>query len=445
MLLGRAVPIAQCMKAKVPAFMKQVGSSHSLGKLRDRAGADPDEWPMDLRVREYPPTLRVAPSAPILTGVPVAADPGEIIEAAFVKLAADPGALFEGPVLDAFRTVSAPDYARYRQRAKASGKVSIAELDNLTQSEDAPADSASARLIALAKKHCRLYHDADGLGIAIIDGDHHREVWMVREAGFTSWLSAMYFKDFKEGVPPASLKSAVGTIEAIGVHDGEQVEVHVRCAKHGDAYYIDLCDASWRAVKVDKSGYKVKARPPVLFTRNANMRPLPVPATGAELDVLWKYANVQEKQRPLVIAWALESMRPDTPFPVLEIVGEQGSAKSTSQRILRDLIDPNKVALRGAPKTTEDICVAAAGSWIVSYENLSVLTPNQQDTLCMLSTGGGYGTRKFRTNGEEYILEAKRPVMLNGIAEVVTRADLIQRTDTDRCAVHSYGRTTGRC
>ena len=51
-----------------------------------------------------------------------------------------------------------------------------------------------------------------------------------------------------------------------------------------------------------------------------------------------------------------------------------------------------------------------------------------QDALCTVSTGGGYATRKFYTNGEEHVLETKRPVMLNGIGGIATRPDLIERT-----------------
>ncbi|WP_298225230.1 hypothetical protein, partial [Acidocella sp.] len=99
----------------------------------------------------------------------------------------------------------------------------------------------------------------------------------------------------------------------------------------------------------------------------------------------------------------------DTPFPVLELVGEQGSAKSTTQSVLRSLVDPNKVMLRGRPKTVEDIFVAARNNWLVSYENLSGLTAEQQDAFCTLSTGGGFASRQLYTNGEEHVMETKRP------------------------------------
>jgi hypothetical protein len=360
------------------------------------------------------------------------ADPAQVIEAALVALALDPGAILEEAVVDALRTVRAEDpaeFTRYRARAKKiNNQFRLADLDRLIGQDGATDDNTMTRLIALARAKCQLHHDADGRGVAVIERDERREVWMVTATGFTEWLRAEYFNQYEAGVPEAALTSAISTIEAIGVHRGDQVEVQVRCAKKGDAYYIDLCDASWRAVKVDASGYEVLDRSPVLFTRNDKMRPLPVPQLGGNIDAIWKYVNVPAHQRPLVIAWLLDSMRPDTAFPVLEFVGEQGSAKSTSQRHLRDLVDPNKVALRGKPKATEDIFVAAANNWVVSYENLSYVPNDEQDALCTLSTGGGFATRLFYTNGEEHVLETKRPVMLNGIAGIVTRPDLIERT-----------------
>jgi len=64
--------IRQCKAAKVPVFMKQVGSNSGVGgplsrhggvvlsatikraHLKSRKGGDPAEWPIDLRIREYP-------------------------------------------------------------------------------------------------------------------------------------------------------------------------------------------------------------------------------------------------------------------------------------------------------------------------------------------------------------------------------------------------------
>ncbi|WP_222423797.1 hypothetical protein, partial [Lysobacter antibioticus] len=170
---------------------------------------------------------------------------------------------------------------------------------------------------------------------------------------------------------------------------------------------------------------------PVLFIRTPAMRALPIPNPhlwdGRDLDRLWDHINISAEDRLLVLTWLLDCLRPETPFPALELVGEQGSAKSTTQSMLRDLIDPNKVPLRGRPKTVEDIFVAAANNWLVSYENLSSLTAEQQDALCTLATGGGFAARQLFTNGEEHVLQTKRPVVMNGISVIATRPDLIDR------------------
>jgi len=362
------------------------------------------------------------------------AGPLPLVEEAVARLKTDAGALFEPAVIEALRELRASDmpaYVRLRAQAKRNYPgLPLRELDKalgtLTPRADAsPLDG----LVSLARQECELHHDSDRRAVAIVERGTHREVWPVDSAGFADYLRSAYWRAHGAGLPETTIKAALATLSAAGIHDGQQVPVHRRAAVWRDGYMIDLGDQDWRAIHVSPYGWELVSRPPVLFTRTTAMRPLPEPQReGADLGLLWRHVNVPPASRLFVLAWLLECFRPETPFPVLELVGEQGSAKSTTQSVLRSLVDPNKVMLRGAPKSEEDIYVASANNWLVSYENLSGLTARQQDVLCTLATGGGAGGRQLYTNSEEHVIETKRPVVLNGIAVVATRPDLIDRT-----------------
>ena len=49
------------------------------------------------------------------------------------------------------------------------------------------------------------------------------------------------------------------------------------------------------------------------------------------------------------------------------------------------------------------------------------------DTLCRLTSGGAFSTRRLFTDQDEILFAAARPIILNGIEEVITRPDLADR------------------
>ncbi len=160
-----------------------------------------------------------------------------------------------------------------------------------------------------------------------------------------------------------------------------------------------------------------------------------VPTHGGSMAPLWKIANIPEKLRLVVVAWLIDAMRPETPYPGLEFVGEQGSGKSTAAEALRRVLDPSSCNLRGAPKTVEDIFVTAGQNHLVAFENVSHLAGPMQDALAILSTGGGYSKRQLYTNDEEHIINVRRPWMVNGISIAVTQQDLVDRVISVECPV----------
>jgi hypothetical protein len=276
-----------------------------------------------------------------------------------------------------------------------------------------------------------LFRDLDGetsyATLTLEDG--HEETWKLRSKGFKSWLVARFLHS--EGTVPGrqGLHDALDVLEARARFDGTTEPVYVRVAPGpGDTIVIDLCDAGWNTVSIAADGWTVTSAAPAKFRRSRGMLALPVPTRGGTLARLRDFVNVRDvDDLMLVIGWLLAAFRPDGPYPVLGITGEQGSAKSTLAELLRGLVDPNVAPLRSEPRGVRDLMITAANSWVINLNNVSHLQAWLSDDLCRLSTGGGFATRELYTDEDEKLFAAKRPVILNGIEGIATRPDLIDR------------------
>jgi len=182
-------------------------------------------------------------------------------------------------------------------------------------------------------------------------------------------------------------------------------------------------------VEIDSDGWRVVDEPPVRFRRAAGMRALPTPVPGGSIETLRRFLNVQsDNDFVLAVAWVLAALRNIKPYPMLALSGEQGSDKSTFSAVLRALIDPKAAPLRALPQEDRDLFIAANNGHILAFDNLSGLPAGISDTLCRIATGGGFAVRQLYTDQDEVLFDAARPVILNGIEDIVTRTDLADRT-----------------
>jgi hypothetical protein len=321
------------------------------------------------------------------------------------------------------------EYQAWRAEIKsACSKINVGTLDKFISPSGGDGDGSQATELAdLAASRCELWHDGDGNGFASLERDGHREHWRVDSTGFRDWLSWLAHSEMGTAPSAETVKSACNALAGQAKFDGDEHEPRRRVGKDSSGYWLDVGDDQWRAILITATGWRIMNDPPVRFIRTKATRALPEPVSGGSVDVLWNLVNVPKQERLLVLTWILECFRPDTPYALLELTGEQGAAKSTAQRTFRRFVDPNQVELRGKPKTVEDIYVSASNSHLLSYENLSGLSNDQSDALCTCCTGGGYAARQLYTNGEESTLTAHCPVALNGISPVVLRPDLLDR------------------
>jgi hypothetical protein len=157
------------------------------------------------------------------------------------------------------------------------------------------------------------------------------------------------------------------------------------------------------------------------------MLPLPVPER-ASIEALWSFLNLPSRNEfVLIVAWLLAALRPCGPYPLLAVSGEQGSAKTILSKLLKALIDPNAAPVRALSREERELMIAANNGHVLAFDNLSGLPPWLSDALCRLATGGSFAVRQLYTDDEEVLFEAARPILINGIEEVIGRPDLGDR------------------
>ncbi len=263
----------------------------------------------------------------------------------------------------------------------------------------------------------------------VTTGDGHtRATWPIPSPGLRTWLARQLVTI--TGVPPASrhLDQLMRRLQMWAGVSGLVQSVFVRVGDADEAVYVDLANAAGEVVRVTSDGWRITADHPVRFRRPAGMQALPRPVPGGTLEELRSFVNVAtDADWQLLVCWLIAAVQPRGPYPALILQGEQGTAKSTTARVLRALLDPAAAPLRTAPQSERDLLISADQSWVPVFDNLSKLAPWLADGLCRIATGGGFATRRLYTNAEQLLIDVTRPVILTAIDDLVTRFDLVDR------------------
>ncbi|PEN10366.1 hypothetical protein CRI94_17260 [Longibacter salinarum] len=318
------------------------------------------------------------------------------------------------------------------QPSQGDGTTSEPEL---TVQEVEPSNETQAETLLRLAEPAELWRTPQGEMFATYPVGDRRETSPIRVGSFRQWLRLRFYKE--EGKPPGSqaLQDAVDVLSAAAEFEGDVQEAHLRIAGHErqeQRIYVDLGSNGWEAVEITPEGWSFTKKPHARFRRVRSMKALPRPTPANNpveaLNRLRQHVRTKsENDFALLLAWLVQSLRPHGPYPVLALTGEQGSGKTTTQKMLRSIVDPSNVPTRTAPRKEEDLIVAAENAWVLAFDNLSGIPAWLSDALCRLATGGGFGTRKLYTGREEEVFYHERPMILNGIEDLTARPDLADR------------------
>jgi hypothetical protein len=288
--------------------------------------------------------------------------------------------------------------------------------------------SQSNQILHLADD-IELFHTSDRTAFASIEVGEHKEIHPVNSKSFRDFLSYEFYQEDGKAPSSQALQDAINSLSGKAKFEGATQDVHIRLASFNGKIYLDLCNDEWQILEIDADGCRVieAMDAPVRFRRTKAMQALPIPIEDGDISKLKGFLNVDEKNFTLILAWLVNCFRPDYPFPILLISGEQGTAKSTASKVCRELVDPSIAPFRSAPRDERDLIIAATNAWICAFDNLSIVPNSLSDGFCRISTGGSLATRTLYSDDEETIFTAKRPIILNGIGDIASRSDLLDR------------------
>jgi hypothetical protein len=93
--------------------------------------------------------------------------------------------------------------------------------------------------------------------------------------------------------------------------------------------------------------------------------------------------------------------------------------------MVKALVDPNVAPVRALLRDERELMISANNGYLLAFDNL--LPGWLSDALCRLASGGSFAVRQLYTDDDEVLFQAARPLLVNGIEDIVSRADLADR------------------
>jgi hypothetical protein len=297
--------------------------------------------------------------------------------------------------------------------------------------------AAATQLVQAAEKAgIAAFLSADDTAYLRVPVNGHTNYYRLNDRAAKEALIDCRIRTGGEGAraPSASaIADALAALSAQARFSGERREVYVRVAPlpSGEGVAIDLGRGDGATVLISAEGREVTIDSPVAFRRPTGMLPLPLPerSSSSLCDLLRPFINTEsDSDLALLATLMVDGLCPVGPYALTVLTGPQGSAKSTTSRVIKAILDPHTADLRAAPRDDRAVAIAASNSWLLAFDNQSGVRPWFSDILCGIVTGTAIPQRSLYTNDEETYFRVQRPVVLNSIEELGERPDLLSRS-----------------
>ena len=258
---------------------------------------------------------------------------------------------------------------------------------------------------------------------------------------FEMYLYKIFYESQYKIILPKELKNEIiEHLQYKAEFSGITKKLDVRIAKTDDyTFYYDLTNSNEgiTAIKITSQGWSIENNPPILFRRYNNQLPQIVPSPSfltiddnddKIFDKFINLLNVKDDDNKLLLKCYIVSLFiPGIAKPILMLHGEQGSAKSTLQELIKMLVDPSNIKTLVFPRDINELVQKLSHNYISYFDNVSSIKEWISDALCRAVTGSGFSKRQLYTDDDDIIYYFLRCIGFNGINLGATKADLLDR------------------
>jgi hypothetical protein len=313
--------------------------------------------------------------------------------------------------------------------SKLSGNSDGKEDSNESQ------DRRNELLEIINERTSELFVDKHDTAFAAVAIDDHVESLPIKSGRFKKWICRLNWKHLHKTIRAEDLKQITDLLQAEALFSNNVKDLELRTSKNPEDNSIcyDLTNKQWQLVKVTEQGWSVEesADMPIMFTRYANQIAQVTPAEKYSVDILDRFLNLlnikDDNNKLLLKCYIISLFIPGMPKPILMLHGEQGSAKSTLQELVKRLVDPSSIISLTFPRSNEELIQQMSHNYVAYFDNISFIKEWTSDQLCRAVTGAGFSKRELYSDDDDIIYNFKRCLGFNGINLAATKADLLDR------------------
>jgi hypothetical protein len=315
--------------------------------------------------------------------------------------------------------------------------------ENTNSKDNVGKNSLEITFVESVRQNClELFVDQYNVPYVSIELKGHNEILGIDSQRFKNWLYRFFYEKNGE-INSEQIENTIKILKSEAEFSGVRKRLELRVAKaETDAFtfFYDLTDSNWTAVKITPQGWTIENNLPIIFRRYNNQLPQVIPNSSQSsfltmddkddtiLDKFIRLLNVKDDDNKLLLkCYIISLFIPEIAKPILMLHGEQGSAKTTLQELIKMLVDPSIVKTLTFPRNINELVQQLSHNYIAYYDNISVIKEQISDALCRAVTGTGFSKRKLYTDDDDIIYNFIRCIGFNGINLAATKADLLDR------------------